>query len=128
MGAELRAKSAAVALLCAPVLLVACTHGSRTNTVERAAAPPAEQRLRAASTDLPSVERVVSDSELPDSAGSGRGDGVPEVAFEVEPPYKPYERPRPEGAVLAAGVEEELARWNVGGSSAPEFTIVPGPT
>ncbi len=39
----------------------------------------------------------------------------------IEPPYKPYERPRPEGIILAAGEDEKLARWNVGGTGDPEF-------
>lgn len=50
------------------------------------------------------------------------GAGAPlEAPIEIELPYKLYERPRAEGAVYAAGQDEELARWNVGGTGDPSF-------
>lgn len=38
-------------------------------------------------------------------------------AFEVEPLYLPGKRPRPTGRMAASQLDEELARWNLGGSS-----------
>jgi hypothetical protein len=45
----------------------------------------------------------------------------PAAAIELvtESPYKLYERVIPAGEVYAAGLEEELARWNLGGCSDP---------
>lgn len=43
----------------------------------------------------------------------------PEVV--VEKPYFPYQHPRPAGSVNASVADVELARWNVGGTSAPSY-------
>ena len=43
------------------------------------------------------------------------------VLMELVTPFKLWERPRPKGAVNAAGEDEKLARWNVGGTGDPEF-------
>ena len=43
------------------------------------------------------------------------------VELRLDEPYKLYHRPRPPGPVLAAVQDEVLARWNVGGTGAPEF-------
>lgn len=40
---------------------------------------------------------------------------------ELEPPYKTFQRPRSAGPVLAAGEDEALSRWNVGGTGDPNF-------
>lgn len=40
-------------------------------------------------------------------------------AFEIESPYLPGGPARPSGVVAASAFDEELARWNVGGSSDP---------
>jgi hypothetical protein len=42
-------------------------------------------------------------------------------SIEVEAPYRLWERPRERGDVYAAGRDEELARWNVGGTRDPAF-------
>jgi len=63
---------------------------------------------------------------------AGSSDGAPPEATEaqsndsatlvvVEEPFKPFERPRSEGAIHAAGQDEEIARWNVGGTGDPSF-------
>lgn len=41
--------------------------------------------------------------------------------MEIERPYKLFERPRPKGDVYAAGQDEVLARWNLGGNGDPAF-------
>ncbi len=56
-----------------------------------------------------------------DDAGAAAPATAPAVTIEVEKPYKLYERPRPKGAVYAAGRDQVLARWNVGGTGAPSF-------
>jgi hypothetical protein len=43
------------------------------------------------------------------------------VLVEFETPYKLWHRPRPMGEVLAAERDEELARWNTGGTGNPSF-------
>jgi len=47
----------------------------------------------------------------------------PTVAAQVEfePAYKTFQRPRSAGPVFAAGEDEALARWNLGGTSDPNF-------
>lgn len=59
-------------------------------------------------------------SAATDDAGTAAP--APETAIEVERPYKLYERPRPKGTVYAAGRDQVLARWNVGGTSDPSFS------
>src|SRR5690606_34298486 len=43
------------------------------------------------------------------------------VKLEVEAPYDPQSPPRHKGRIAAAGQDEELARWNVGGNSDPDY-------
>ncbi len=72
---------------------------------------------------LPEVESdSASGSELAAPAPSDPPAAEPAPApLEVELPFKLYERPRTEGKVYGAGRDEELARWNVGGTGDPEF-------
>ncbi len=44
----------------------------------------------------------------------------PELRVTLEPVHKLYERKRDRGPVYAAGQDEELGRWNLGGSGDPE--------
>ncbi len=46
---------------------------------------------------------------------------LPEIELIVESPHLPGARPRPEGRVAAAGHDEDLARWNLGGQSDPDY-------
>ncbi|MGE0327276.1 MAG: AgmX/PglI C-terminal domain-containing protein [Polyangiaceae bacterium] len=46
---------------------------------------------------------------------------VPDVQVELEAPYTPDAVPRQKGRVAAAGVDEELARWNLGGNGDPDY-------
>lgn len=62
------------------------------------------------------------DGRVADDADAGAAPPpvlAPHVEFEH--PYKLYERPRAKGAVYAAGQDELLARWNVGGTGDPAF-------
>jgi len=43
------------------------------------------------------------------------------VKLLLETPYDPARPPRPKGRIAAAGQDEELARWNVGGRSDPDY-------
>jgi hypothetical protein len=54
---------------------------------------------------------------LPEAPASALAAAVP---FEIESPYAPGRLPRPDGRMLASAFDEDLARWNLGGSSAPE--------
>ncbi len=66
---------------------------------------------------------VDADSRKADAgpADAGAAPPVPTPTVEVETPYKLYERPRPQGTVYAAGRDQILARWNVGGTGDPSF-------
>jgi hypothetical protein len=54
------------------------------------------------------------------AAPSGSWGNAPPVVV-AERPYRLGARPRPEGAVQASVADEELARWNVGGSADPRL-------
>jgi hypothetical protein len=43
------------------------------------------------------------------------------VALAIERPFVPWARGRPEGRVAGASYDQQLARWNVGGTGDPEF-------
>jgi hypothetical protein len=43
------------------------------------------------------------------------------VVLSIERPFVPWARGRPEGRVAGASHDQDLARWNVGGTSDPEF-------
>jgi hypothetical protein len=73
-------------------------------------APPGST-IDSSATGTPSIASAVA---LPRVA-------APAPPVEVERPYKRYERPRSEGHILAAGEDEKLARWNVGGNGDPNF-------
>lgn len=44
-----------------------------------------------------------------------------QVKLEIEPPHAPGGRPRPSGEVAAAGDDELVARWNMGGNGDPSY-------
>ncbi|MCA9631440.1 MAG: hypothetical protein KC766_27470, partial [Myxococcales bacterium] len=46
---------------------------------------------------------------------------MPEVSVEIEAPYEPTDVPRLKGRIAAAGADEDLARWNLGGNADPEY-------
>lgn len=74
-------------------------------------APPSEQAF-AGEAGTPSE----ADAALEASIATSTPVPAAELELEVEPPYKLYERPIPKGDVYAAGLEEQLARWNLGGN------------
>jgi hypothetical protein len=57
----------------------------------------------------------------PDSQAGATSELRSLPSIEVEAPYRLWERPRERGEVYAAGRDEELARWNVGGTRDPGF-------
>ncbi len=81
-------------------------------------APPAPTDAGAAPADAADAGAAAdeTDAGTPTTTAPAR---APHVAFEH--PYKLYERPRAKGEVYAAGQDELLARWNVGGNGDPAF-------
>jgi len=62
--------------------------------------------------------------DVPDAGGrsplsSGAGAAFPRVV--VEAPYQVGTRLRPDGAVVASVADEDVARWNVGGTADPAY-------
>lgn len=70
-------------------------------------AAPADGTARSAAAATPSAADAPS-PEAPPSVSAER-------------PYRPGARPRPQGAVQASVLDEELARWNVGGTGDPSY-------
>lgn len=60
-------------------------------------------------------------SGVPSEPASAAPSERPNAIVLVEEPYKQYGRPRSDGAIQAAGQDEDLARWNVGGTGDPSF-------
>lgn len=64
---------------------------------------------------VPSSNIASSSSTVPDTQR-------PRAVVAAERPYRLGARPRPQGAVQASVADEDLARWNVGGSGDPRFS------
>jgi hypothetical protein len=117
----------AVILACQPTPAVSAPAAAKHPT-----APPAAVPVRAV-PELPndaapdSELGTVPDAGLPTTLAPSGPEGGPPVeagslpSIEVETPYRLWERPRERGDVYAAGRDEELARWNVGGTRDPAF-------
>ena len=80
--------------------------------------PPVAAPIRAPVASEPSIPLVASPP--PDAPPP---EPEPSIAahVEIEAPYKTFQRPRPAGPVFAAGEDEALARWNLGGTGDPNF-------
>jgi hypothetical protein len=78
---------------------------------ETPAGPAAEST---ASSTLPTETSAATESST-----EAEPPPSPPIELSTETPYKLYERVIPAGEVYAAGLEEELARWNLGGSGDP---------
>jgi hypothetical protein len=88
------------------------------------AAPPPKATPPAASARAPGDAGLAAATDAADATALDATPAQPPpipVQVEIETPYKLYERPRYKGAVKAAGADEELARWNVGGLTDPDF-------
>jgi len=90
--------------------------------------PPQFPPVASAPAPLPPVARVAPPApELalpaPAEAPEALPPPAPTVVAHVEPetPYKTFQRPRSAGPVFAAGEDETLARWNLGGTGDPNF-------
>ena len=90
-----------------------------TATAPRLGAPPDAAPVVIEAADAAVSVDAASDAGGPDAAAPMPP--VPDVLVTVERPYKLFERPRSKGAVAAAGQDERLARWNVGGTGDPSF-------
>ncbi len=92
-----------------------------TERAVAAPAPPNEPRAPEARADADAsagAALAVQSQQPAAQSATLEPAGVP-IELEAEPPYKLYERVIPAGEVYAAGLEEELARWNLGGSGDP---------
>jgi len=93
-------------------------HGTARTTAAPATGPrpvnSANNAARAASTAPPDAQTAAPDSGPPPSE---RRDPAPLIAVDL--PYPTDARPRAQNPMQAAAEDEELARWNAGGSSDP---------
>ncbi|MGC4088304.1 MAG: AgmX/PglI C-terminal domain-containing protein [Polyangiaceae bacterium] len=88
-------------------------------TTSAVAAMPAPS---AAAVEAPAPSASAAQPEPPApplAVADGRTSSSPLPAFEVEPLYLPGQLARPVGKMQASIVDEDLARWNQGGSSDP---------
>jgi hypothetical protein len=83
---------------------------------------------RARAADLPQAAGHAGFSAVPAEGGEAGAGGSepdagprPEALVVVERPYKLFERPHARGPVQASVEQEELGRWNVGGTGDPNF-------
>jgi len=76
-----------------------------------------------AATTGPTAPTPELAAPAPTEAPAAAPPPAPAVVAHVEPelPYKTFQRPRSAGPVLAAGEDETLARWNLGGTGDPNF-------
>ena len=87
--------------------------------------PPPPPSAPSAAPSQPAVSAPpVEESSGPNSVASAADDRAPPSetpsafpAFEIEAPYLPGKYPRPTGRMAASIADEDLARWNWGGSS-----------
>lgn len=124
-----------LAALCGP--LIACTSTlqatpsssqaamlqSSPSSSTEAVAVPASPDIRTATPLAPGTPGtgVPAPSVAPSPPPEPAPEPVPDVSVEVEAAYEPTDVPRLKGKVAAAGADEELARWNLGGSSDPDY-------
>lgn len=73
-----------------------------------------------ASEPAPLATEPPTSAAEPAAEDPGPASALPEPKVSFERPYKLFERPRPKGEVYAAGQDELLARWNVGGNGDPK--------
>jgi hypothetical protein len=111
-----------VILACQPTA-AASAPAAKSLAVPRPTAPTASV-VEAPSDAAPAAASELEpapDAGLPSSLGPPGPEGGALPSIEVETPYRLWERPRERGDVYAAGRDEELARWNVGGTQDPNF-------
>ncbi len=88
-------------------------------------APPPEPLPTAAvpppAADAGSSADAAREAARPDAVADASSAPPPIERIGIEAPHRLYERPRLRGQVAAAGADETLARWNVGGTGDPEF-------
>ncbi len=114
--------------------LAAACAGSAANEVTPLPAPPVARA--AASPAAPAPDGGDGGDGAADASATGAADAEADVRgadanadavaraplrVELERPFKLYERRRPKGEVNAAGLDEKLARWNLGGTGDPAY-------
>ncbi len=111
-------------LLALTAFMVSCASRSVERSSEGpptgplAAAPTAEPHLLFGSADA-GLTSAVPDASARAVADNVRADSATELSFEA--PYALDARPRAASAIQAAADDEELARWNVGGTADPSY-------
>ncbi|HEY6557134.1 MAG TPA: AgmX/PglI C-terminal domain-containing protein [Polyangiaceae bacterium] len=109
---------------CAKPASFAAPSAATTPAVSRSQAL-AEPRATRAAPARPIAESTASAALATEISGATANAAesephpAPPIELSTEMPYKLYERVIPAGEVYAAGLEEELARWNLGGSGDP---------
>lgn len=97
---------------------------------EAPASPPVAAEGGAEAPSAPSAADAgeasvdAGDDSSPDAAVEAALDAAPapaEPRLSIEKPYLTWARPRPKGAVAAGAHDELVGRWNVGGTSSPDF-------
>ncbi len=83
--------------------------------------PPTRVLVPVSTVDAAPPRDATLDATPPDAATEASSAPPPIDRIVVEAPHRLYERPRPRGQVAAAGADETLARWNVGGTGDPDF-------
>lgn len=91
-------------------MVAASTFRTATPPAQSASSPPLVQPAPTHS----SAPTETADVPVPDAP-------VPDVPVKLEAPYTPVAVPRQKGRVAAAGEDEELARWNIGGNADPNY-------
>ena len=90
----------------------------------RTSAPPnpaASLQLTNPARSIGTEPTLEPGAEPPDPAREqGDDDELQSVQLQLDAPYKLGQRPRVKGRIQAAGNDEELAVWNLGGSADPE--------
>lgn len=128
-GAPGRRFGAALASTLGALCLHACAPAPSSGVPEpprfdaSTAAPPTEAELDAGAEAEALEDASATDALLGDGDGASDADlaARPLPVVLIERPYLAWARPRPKGAVAAGAHDELLARWNLGGTSAPDF-------
>jgi len=103
----------------------ACAGSSPSEPLTPAPAPPvrlAEQVDGGADAAEPDASDSSADADAASEASPDAPPAPkPSVSLLIEKPYLGWARPRPKGEVAAGAHDELIGRWNVGGTSDPDF-------
>ncbi|MBK7582217.1 MAG: AgmX/PglI C-terminal domain-containing protein [Myxococcales bacterium] len=82
---------------------------------------PAERDAPSAPSDAQPDVRADGDAGAGGATSDAQAKPAPAPWLVIETPYLAWARPRPKGSVAAGAHDEELARWNLGGTADPAF-------